>query len=198
MQVGAALFACVDVTDQASIAAAAQDAAAQLGGIDVLVNSAGINGSIGTVDAYPIDIWRRVLEINLTGTFLCCREVIPYLRQARHGRIVNLSSIGGKDGNPNQSAYSASKAGVMAFTKSCGKELATTEIRVNCVAPAAIETDMFFGMTDAQQKFVLDKIPMARLGRPDEVAAMVAWLSTEDCSFSTGATFDLSGGRATY
>jgi len=197
-KIGAALAARVDVTDQSCVAAAAREAASKLGSIDVLINSAGINGVIDKVETYPIDVWRQVLNVNLTGTFLCCREVIPYLHKARHGRIVNLSSIGGKEGNPNQSAYSASKAGVIAFTKSLGKELAETDIRVNCVAPAAIETDMFYGMTDAQQQFVLDKIPMRRLGRPDELAAMVAWLSTEDCSFSTGATFDLSGGRATY
>jgi 3-oxoacyl-[acyl-carrier protein] reductase len=197
-KVGAALASRVDVTDPASIADAARDAHAKLGSIDVLVNSAGINGTTGPVETYPIDVWRQVLEINLTGVFLCCRETIPYLRKVRNGRIVNLSSMGGKDGNPNQGAYGASKAGVIAFTKSLGKELAETEIRVNCVTPAAIESEMFFKMPQAQQTFVLEKIPMRRLGRPDEVAAMVAWLSTEDCSFSTGAAFDLSGGRATY
>lgn len=197
-RVGAALATEVDVTDQARIAAAASEAASKFGSIDVLINSAGINGVIDQVETYPVDVWEKVLKVNLTGTFLCCREVIPYLRKARNGRIVNLSSIGGKEGNPNQSAYSASKAGVIAFTKSLGKELAETDICVNGVAPAAIETDMFYGMTEAQQQFVLEKIPMRRLGRPDELAAMVAWLSTEDCSFSTGATFDLSGGRATY
>ena len=197
-KVGAALATRVDVTDQASVAAAAKEAFSKLGSIDVVVNSAGINGAIGPVETYSTEVWRQVLEVNLTGVFLCCRETIPYLRKARNGRIVNLSSMGGKDGNPNQGAYGASKAGVMALTKSVGKELAQTEIRVNCVTPAAIESPMFYGMTEAQQKFVLDKIPMGRLGRPDEVAAMVAWLATEDCSFSTGAAFDLSGGRATY
>jgi 3-oxoacyl-[acyl-carrier protein] reductase len=197
-KVGAALTARVDVTSQGSIADAAREAEAKLGAIDVLVNNAGINGAIGPVETYSSDVWRQVLEINLTGVFLCCREVIPYIRKVRNGRIVNLSSVGGKDGNPNQSAYSASKAGVMAFTKSLGKELADSEIRVNCVTPAAIESDMFYKMTQQQQKFVLDKIPMRRLGRPEEVAALVAWLATEDCSFSTGATFDLSGGRSTY
>lgn len=197
-KVGATLAMAVDVTDQAAIAAAAREVADKLGAIDVLINSAGINGSIGPVESYPVDVWRQVIEINLTGVFLCCREIVPYLRKSRNGRIVNMSSMGGKDGNPNQGAYGASKAGVMALTKSLGKELAETDIRVNCVTPAAIESDMFRGMTEAQQKFVLDKIPMRRPGRPDEVAAMVAWLSTDDCSFSTGAAFDLSGGRATY
>jgi 3-oxoacyl-[acyl-carrier protein] reductase len=196
--VGAVLSSAVDVTNQVSIATALHEAHAKFGSIDVLVNSAGINGAIGPVESYSIDVWRQVLDINLTGVFLCCREAIPYLRKARAGRIVSLSSMGGKDGNPNQAAYGASKAGVIAFTKSLGKELAETAIRVNCVTPAAIESDMFDKMTPEQQKFVLDKIPMRRLGRPDEVAALVAWLSTEDCSFSTGAAFDLSGGRATY
>jgi 2-dehydro-3-deoxy-L-rhamnonate dehydrogenase (NAD+) len=197
-QVNAAHTTVVDVTDQEQIAAAAREAATKFGSIDVLINSAGINGVIAQVETYPVDVWEKVLKVNLTGTFLCCREVLPYLRKADNGRIVNLSSIGGKEGNPNQSAYSASKAGVIAFTKSLAKELAETGICVTGVAPAAIETNMFYGMTDAQQQFVLAKIPMRRLGRPDELAALVAWLSTEDCSFSTGATFDLSGGRATY
>jgi 3-oxoacyl-[acyl-carrier protein] reductase len=197
-KVGAALVSRVDVTDQQSVAAAAREANDKLGGIDILVNSAGINGAIGPVETYAVDVWRLVLEINLTGVFICCREVVPYLRKSRAGRIVNLSSIGGKDGNPNQAAYSASKAGVTTLTKSLGKELADTEIRVNCVTPAAIESDMLAKMTAEQRNFVLAKIPLGRAGRPDEVAAMVAWLATEDCSFSTGAAFDLSGGRATY
>jgi 3-oxoacyl-[acyl-carrier protein] reductase len=188
----------VDVTDQKSVAAAAADVHGGFHSIDVLINAAGINGSIGPVESYSIDDWRRVIDINLTGLFICCREVAPYLRATRHGRIVNLSSMGGKDGNPNQAAYGASKAGVIALTKSLGKELADTEIRVNCVTPAAIESDMLQKMTPEQRGFVLAKIPLGRPGRPDEVAAMVGWLSTEECSFSTGAAFDLSGGRATY
>jgi 3-oxoacyl-[acyl-carrier protein] reductase len=197
-RLGAAIVARVDVTDQEGVATAARDAAAKLGGIDILVNSAGINGAIGPVEQYDVAVWRQVLEINLTGVFICCREVVPYLRKSKAGRIVNLSSIGGKDGNPNQAAYSASKAGVTTLTKSLAKELADTEIRVNCVTPAAIQSDMLDKMTPEQRGFVLAKIPLGRAGRPDEVASMVAWLATDECSFSTGAAFDLSGGRATY
>ena len=197
-KVSAVLATQVDVTDAASIAAAAKDAHARLGSIDVLINAAGINGAIGPVETYSIDAWRRVIEINLTGVFICCREVLPYLRRARHGRIVNLSSVGGKEGNPNQGAYGASKAGVIALTKSLSKELADTDIRVNCVTPAAIESDMLRNMTTEARNFVLAKIPLGRAGRPDEVASMVAWLATEECSFTTGAAFDLTGGRATY
>ena len=172
--------------------------AEQFGGIDILINAAGINGAIGPVESYPVESWHQVMAVNLTGVFLSCREVLPYLRRARHGRIVNLSSVGGKEGNPNQGAYGASKAGVIALTKSLGKELADTDIRVNAVAPAAIESEMLAKMTEEQRAFVLAKIPMGRAGRPDEVAAMVAWLATEECSFTTGATLDLTGGRATY
>jgi 2-dehydro-3-deoxy-L-rhamnonate dehydrogenase (NAD+) len=197
-KLGAPLASKVDVTNQASVAAAAREAYDKLGSIDVLINAAGINGAVLPVESYPVDGWRQTLEVNLTGVFLCCRETIQYLRKARHGRIVNLSSVGGKEGNANQSAYCASKAGVIAFTKSLGKELADTEIRVNCVTPAAIESEMFSAMPLEQQKMVMAKIPMGRAGRPDEVAAMIAWLSSEDCSFSTGATFDITGGRATY
>ncbi|MBN3725896.1 SDR family NAD(P)-dependent oxidoreductase [Burkholderia sp. Ac-20379] len=197
-KLGAAASAQVDVTDAASVAAAAQAAFAHFGSIDVLINAAGINGPIGPVETYSIDAWRQVLDINLTGVFICCREVLPYLRQASHGRIVNLSSVGGKEGNPNQGAYGASKAGVIALTKSMSKELADTDIRINCVTPAAIESEMLRNMTAESRQFVLAKIPLGRAGRPDEVASMVAWLSTQECSFTTGAAFDLTGGRATY
>jgi NAD(P)-dependent dehydrogenase (short-subunit alcohol dehydrogenase family) len=196
--VGGGLASRVDVTDLQSIEAAASEAHARFGSIDVLVNAAGINGPIGPVETYPLDGWRQVIEINLTGVFLCCRATVKYLREARHGRIVNLSSVGGKEGNPNQGAYGASKAGVIALTKSLAKELADTEIRVNCVTPAAIESDMLQKMTPDARAFVLAKIPLGRPGKPEEVASMVAWLSTEECSFSTGAAFDLTGGRATY
>lgn len=197
-ETGSAAGDVVDVTDQANLARAAAGVAEQFGGIDILINAAGINGAIGPVESYPVESWHQVMAVNLTGVFLSCREVLPYLRRARHGRIVNLSSVGGKEGNPNQGAYGASKAGVIALTKSLGKELADTDIRVNAVAPAAIESEMLAKMTEEQRAFVLAKIPMGRAGRPDEVAAMVAWLATEECSFTTGATLDLTGGRATY
>jgi 2-dehydro-3-deoxy-L-rhamnonate dehydrogenase (NAD+) len=197
-RVHAVASARVDVTDANNVADAARNVYERLGSFDVLVNAAGINGPIGPVETYSVDAWRQVIDINLTGLFICCREALPYLRRASHGRIVNLSSVGGKEGNPNQGAYGASKAGVIALTKSLSKELADTEIRVNCVTPAAIDSDMLQNMTDDARKFVLAKIPLGRAGRPDEVASMVAWLATEECSFSTGASFDLTGGRATY
>ncbi|MBI5279804.1 MAG: SDR family oxidoreductase [Burkholderiales bacterium] len=194
-QLGAkAGFARVDVADAASVQAAAQRAAR----IDALVNSAGITGPNVKLWDYPVDAWQQVMEVNLTGLFICCREVVPAMRAANYGRIVNIASVAGKDGNPNASAYSASKAGVIALTKSLGKELADTGIRVNCVTPAAVKTAIFDQMTEAHIQFMLSKIPMGRFGTPDEIAAMVAWLCTEDCSFSTGAVFDLSGGRSTY
>ena len=138
------------------------------------------------------------MEINLNGLFLCCREWVPHMRANNYGRIVNIASVAGKDGNPNASAYSASKAAVIALTKSLGKELADTGVRVNCVTPAAVKTAMFAQMSEQHIQFMLSKIPMARFGMPEEIASMVAWLCTEECSFSTGAVFDLSGGRSTY
>jgi 2-dehydro-3-deoxy-L-rhamnonate dehydrogenase (NAD+) len=166
--------------------------------IDALVNSAGITGPNAKVWDYPVNAWQEVMQVNLNGLFYCCREIAPIMRDAGYGRIVNIASVAGKDGNPNASAYSASKAAVIALTKSLGKELADTGVRVNCVTPAAVKTGMFAQMTEQHIQFMLSKIPMARFGTPEEVAAMVAWLCTEDCSFSTGAVFDLSGGRATY
>ena len=142
--------------------------------------------------------WARVIEVNLNGVFHCCREVIPVMRRQNYGRIVNMASVAGKDGNPNASAYSASKAAVIALTKSLGKELADTGVRVNCITPAAVKTAIFDQMSAAHIQFMLSKIPMGRFGTPEEVAAMVCWLCTEECSFSTGAVFDLSGGRSTY
>lgn len=188
----------VDVTDAASVERASAKAAADLGRIDVLVNNAGIAGQNAPTVDYPIAEWERVLRINLTSQFLCCRAVAPHMVKAKYGRIVNIASVAGKDGNPNASAYSASKAGVMALTKSLGKELADTGIRVNCVTPAAVKTAIFDQMSQQHIDFMLSKIPMGRFGLPEEIAAMVGWLCTEDCSFSTGAVFDLSGGRATY
>ena len=188
----------VDVTDQASVADAVRATVSRFGGISVLVNSAGITGPNASVEDYAVADWRRVLSINLDGTFLVCRAVIPVMKAAAAGRIVNISSIAGKEGNPNAAAYSASKAGVIALTKSLGKELVDTAIRVNCITPAMIETELLQQMTPAFTAFAKSKIPMGRLGRVEEVAAMVDWLCSEACSFSTGAVFDISGGRATY
>jgi 3-oxoacyl-[acyl-carrier protein] reductase len=188
----------VDVSQKPSVAAAVQATLAKAGRIDALVNSAGITGPNTKVWDYPVDAWRQVMDVNLTGLFICCREVVPAMRERNYGRIVNIASVAGKDGNPNASAYSASKAGVMALTKSLGKELADTGVRVNCVTPAAVKTAIFDQMTPEHIAFMLSKIPMGRFGTTEEVAAMVGWLCTEDCSFSTGAVFDLSGGRSTY
>ncbi|WP_399684188.1 SDR family NAD(P)-dependent oxidoreductase [Xenophilus sp.] len=188
----------VDVTRQAAVAEAVQSTLARAGRIDALVNSAGITGPNATVWDYPADAWREVMEVNVTGLFLCCREVVPHMRERGDGRIVNIASVAGKEGNPNASAYSASKAAVIALTKSLGKELAATGIRVNCVAPAAVKTAIFDQMTPGHIGFMLSKIPMGRFGTVEEVAALVGWLCTDECSFSTGAVFDLSGGRSTY
>ncbi len=188
----------VDVASHESVQRATQATLQQSGRIDALVNSAGITGPNTKVWDYPVDAWRQVIEINLNGLFHCCREVVPAMRDAGYGRIVNIASVAGKDGNPNASAYSASKAAVIALTKSLGKELADTGVRVNCITPAAVKTGMFAQMTEQHIQFMLSKIPMGRFGTPEEIAAMVGWLCTEECSFSTGAVFDLSGGRSTY
>jgi 2-dehydro-3-deoxy-L-rhamnonate dehydrogenase (NAD+) len=190
----------VDVADAAGVATAvhATLAGRKGGAVDALVNSAGITGPNTKVADYPVEAWRQVIEVNLNGTFICCREWVPHLRERPWARIVNIASVAGKEGNPNASAYSASKAGVIALTKSLGKELADTGVRVNCVTPAAVKTAIFDQMSEEHIAFMLSKIPMGRFGTPAEIAAMVGWLCTEDCAFSTGATFDLSGGRATY
>jgi 3-oxoacyl-[acyl-carrier protein] reductase len=188
----------LDVSDEGDVAAAAEKTLAALSRVDVLVCSAGITGPNTTTWEYPVEAWKEVLDVNLTGVFLCNRALVPHMRARDYGRIVNIASIAGKEGNPNASAYSASKAGVISLTKSLGKELAKTGIRVNCVTPAAVKTGMFAQMTQAHIDFMLSKIPMGRFGAVEEIAALVAWLCTEDCSFSTGAVFDLSGGRAVY
>jgi 2-dehydro-3-deoxy-L-rhamnonate dehydrogenase (NAD+) len=188
----------VDVTEHANVVNALRETVAKHPAIDMLINCAGITGPNVKLWDYPPDDWLQVMQVNLNGLFYCCREVVPLMRQRNYGRIVNIASVAGKEGNPNASAYSASKAAVIALTKSLGKELADTGIRVNCVTPAAVKTAMFEQMTPEHIAFMLSKIPMGRFGEPEEVAAMVAWLCTEDCSFSTGAVFDLSGGRATY
>ena len=190
--------AVVDVTRTDSTEAGAASSLRAFGKLDILVNNAGIAGANAkTWETDPLE-WRRVLDINLTGPFHCCRAVIPHLLRNGYGRIVNIASIAGKEGNPNASHYSASKAGVIALTKSLGKELATSNVIANCVTPAAIETDIFKQMAQTHIDYMLSKIPMGRFGQTSEVAALVAWLCSEDCSFTTGGVFDLSGGRATY
>lgn len=189
---------CVDVTDEDAVARAGQRAAADAGRIDILVNSAGIAGDRYPVAEFPLAAWKRVVEINLTGTFICCKAVVPIMQKHDYGRIVNLSSTAGKDGNALVAPYSAAKAAVMALTKSLGKELARTGIRVNCVTPAMIATELADTMSPERIATALSRIPMGRAGKPEEVAALIAWLASEECSFSTGATFDISGGRSTY
>ena len=190
--------AVVDVTRTESTEAGAASSLQAFGKLDILVNNAGIAGANAkSWETDPLE-WRRVLDTNLTGPFHCCRAVIPHLLRNGYGRIVNIASIAGKEGNPNASHYSASKAGVIALTKSLGKELATSNVIANCVTPAVIETDIFKQMAPTQIDYMLSKIPMGRFGQTREVAALVAWLCSEDCSFTTGGVFDLSGGRATY
>ncbi len=184
----------VDVSDPKSV----EKAVSSIKKVDILVNNAGIAGkNVPTVD-YPIEEWERVLRINLTSQFLCCRAVAPLMVKAKYGRIVNIASIAGKEGNPNAVAYSASKAGVISLTKSLGKELAKDGVLVNCVTPAAAKTAIFDQMTKQHIDYMLSKIPMARFVEVDEIASLVCWLASEDCSFSTGGVFDISGGRATY
>jgi 3-oxoacyl-[acyl-carrier protein] reductase len=187
-----------DVTDPASIERALHATTSGIGAPDILVNNAGITGPNHPLDQYPIEAWRQVIEIDLMGVFYCCRAVVPLMRRKDRGHIVNIASIAGKEGNPDASAYSAAKAGVIGLTKSLGKELADTGIRVNAVAPAAAKTAIFNQMTAAQIDYMLAKIPMGRFVQVEEIAALVAWLCSDDCSFATGAVFDISGGRATY
>ena len=195
---GAVTAQTVELTDEASVEAAAAATQSQHGRIDILVNNAGINGGNATTWELTPEMWRRVIEVNLVAPYLTCRAVVPRMLERRYGRIVNIASVAGKEGNPNASHYSASKAGLIALTKSLGKELATKGILVNAVTPAAAKTAMFATMTQAHIDYMLGKIPMGRFLEVNEAAAMVAWLASEDCAFSTGAVFDLSGGRATY
>ncbi|TMH11089.1 MAG: SDR family oxidoreductase [Betaproteobacteria bacterium] len=188
----------VDVSDAAAVERATAKALAEHGKIDVLVNNAGIAGLNVATAEYPVEEWERVLRVNLTSQFLCCRALAPHMVKRKYGRIVNIASIAGKEGNPNAVAYSASKAGVIALTKSLGKELAQTGVLVNCVTPAAAKTAIFDQMTKQHIDYMLSKIPMNRFVTVDEIASLVCWLASEDCSFSTGAVFDISGGRATY
>ena len=188
----------VDVADRAAVGAAMERAVTALGCVDIVVNSAGIAGpAIPAVD-YTVDDWRSVIEVNLTGTFNVCQAALPHMAGRDYGRIINIASVAGKEGNPNACAYSASKAGVIGLTKSLAKEVAKSGIRINCITPAAVRTPIFDQISQAHIDFMLSKIPMGRLGQPEEIGAMVAWLASEECSFSTGAVFDLSGGRSTY
>jgi len=195
---GDAIAVSVDVTDDKSIDAALATTEKQLAPPDILVASAGITGPNITVAQYPTDAWKQVIDINLTGVFFSNRAVVDGMVRRGWGRIVNIASVAGKEGNPNASAYSASKAGVIGLTKSLGKELAMTGVLVNCVAPAVVKTELFSQMTEQHIQFMLSKIPMNRFGEVEEVAEIVAWLASDLCTFATGATFDLSGGRATY
>ena len=190
--------ATVDVADAADIARAAEAAFRVHGRLDVLVASAGITGPTSTLWEYPIEEWRRVIDIDLNGIFNTCRAVVPLMLENEYGRIVNISSVAGKEGNPNASAYSTAKAGVIGLTKSLGKELAQTGVRVNCITPATFKSPILSQLPQSQIDYMRSKIPMGRLGEVEEVAALVCWLASEECSFSTAATFDISGGRTTY
>lgn len=195
---GAMHSVALDVADADAVFRAAEQTAAALGRIDILVASAGITGPNRVVWEYPPQEWRRVFDINVHGLFYCNRAVAPHMLRNDYGRIVNIASIAGKEGNPNASAYSASKAAVIGLTKSLGKELAKTGIRVNCITPAAVRTAIFDQMTQEHIDFMLSKIPIGRFGSVEEMAAITCWLASRECSFSTGAVFDVSGGRATY
>ena len=197
-KLGKVTAAIVELSLQADVEAATADAIKAHGRIDILVNNAGITGGNGPTWELDPAVWRQVVEVNLVAPFLTCRAVVPQMIEQGYGRIVNIASIAGKEGNPNASHYSASKAGLIALTKSLAKELATKGVIVNAVAPAAAKTAIFDSMTKEHIAFMLSKIPMARFLEVGEAAAMIAWLASEECSFSTGAVFDLSGGRATY
>lgn len=197
-EVGAASIHVVDVADPQAVQAAVAASSAALSRIDLLVCSAGITGATAPVAEFPLDSWRKVIDVNLSGVFYTCRAVVPLMVAHGHGRIVNVASVAGKEGNPNASAYSASKAGVIGFTKSLAKELAATGVLVNAVTPAVFATPLLDQMPQSHVDFLKSKIPMGRLGEVPEVVAMICWLLSDECSFSTGATFDVSGGRTTY
>ncbi len=197
-QATAAHVETLELTDPAAVQRAADATAAALGGIDILVCSAGITGPNATSWEYAVEDWKRVIDVNVNALYYCCRAAVPHMLRGGWGRIVNIASVAGKEGNPNAAAYSTSKAAVIGFTKSLGKELAASAVRVNCVTPAAVKTPLFDQMSQAQIDYMLSKIPMARFGTVDEVASLVAWLCSEEASFSTAAVFDCSGGRATY
>lgn len=188
----------VELTTEEAVQAATQATFARFGKIDILINNAGITGGNGATWELDPKVWRRVVDVNLTAPFLTCRGVVPLMLKQGYGRIVNVASVAGKEGNPNASHYSASKAGLIGLTKSLGKELATRNIAVNCITPAAAKTDIFTQMATEHIDYMRSKIPMNRFVEPTEVAAMICWLASEECSFTTGAVFDISGGRATY
>ncbi len=188
----------VDVSDENSVKNAANLVRKDIGTPSVLVNCAGVAGDNATVEKTEVDEWRRVININLTGTFICCKEVVSDMLKNNYGRIVNIASVAGKEGNPNAAHYSASKSGVITFTRSLGKELASTGILVNCITPAVIETEMLAQVSDEHKAYMVSKIPMGRMGQPSEVSSLICWLSSKECSYSTAAAFDLSGGRSTY
>ena len=197
-ETGATATCVVDVSDPPSVQAAADASLAVLSRIDLLVCSAGITGATVPVRDFPIDSWKRVIDVNLNGVFYACRAIVPHMLANGYGRIVNVASVAGKEGNPNASAYSASKAGVIGFTKSLAKELATSGVLVNAVTPAIFVTPLLQQMPQSQVDFLKSKIPMNRFGEVPEVVAMICWLLSDECSFSTGAIFDISGGRTTY
>jgi len=188
----------VDVADEATIAAAVAATVGALGGIDILVNNAGITGPNAPTWEYPVADWKRVIDVDLTGPFLCSRAVVPVMLEGGWGRVVNIASVAGKEGNPNAPAYSAAKAGLIALTKSMGKELAKSNILVNCITPAVADTDILKQMSEAHVAYMLGKIPMGRFVQIGEIAAMAAWLASPECSFTTGGVFDITGGRSTY
>jgi 3-oxoacyl-[acyl-carrier protein] reductase len=198
ISVGRVTTVQVDLTQEAQVNDAVRRTVAELGRLEILVNNAGITG--GNAPTWNLEpaVWRRVLEVNLVAPFLICRAAVPIMLQGGYGRIVNVASVAGKEGNPNASHYSASKAGLIALTKSLGKELATQNVLVNCVTPAAAKTEIFLQMNTEHINYMLSKIPMNRFVAPVEIAAMICWLASEECSFTTGAAFDISGGRATY
>ena len=188
----------VDVSDEVSVKNAADKVRNNLGTPSILVNCAGVAGINASIEKTDPNEWRRVININLTGTFLCCREIIADMVNKGYGRIINIASVAGKEGNPNAAHYSASKSGVITFTRSLGKELAETGVLVNCITPAVIETEMLSQVSDEHKAYMISKIPMGRMGQPHEVTALICWLSSQECSYSTAAAFDLSGGRSTY
>jgi len=188
----------LDITDPAAVQAAATATQGHFGKIDILVNNAGIAGPTHTLWDYPVDAWQQVIDLDLNAVFFCCRAIVPGMREAGYGRIVNIASIAGKEGNPTASAYAAAKAGVIGLTKALGKELAQEGVIVNCVTPAAAKTRIFEQVTEEFTNYMLSKIPMGRFVKVEEIANLVAWLSSEDCSFTTAGVFDISGGRATY